>query len=143
MGRPQPVALQMMIDWHGLDTTVEVLASETEQVFAEILGEPTGIYARRSELIASLEANNIPKAIATSSGPKLRTMCLASAIARTILVHFNVRRRTVRQTRSGGISARRADLELRRRDDGVGRQRERMPGGGGGGRICSCRARAA
>ena len=70
MGRPQPVALQMMIDWHGLDATVEVLASETEQVFAEILGDRLEFMAGASELIASLEANNIPKAIATSSGPK-------------------------------------------------------------------------
>src|SRR5262245_61192798 len=41
MGRPQQVALQMMIDWHGLDTTVDILAQETQQVFAEILDHRT------------------------------------------------------------------------------------------------------
>jgi HAD superfamily hydrolase (TIGR01509 family) len=70
MGRPQPVALQMMIDWHGLDTTVEVLAIETEQVFGELLGTRLEFMPGASELLDALEAGNIPKAIATSSGPK-------------------------------------------------------------------------
>jgi HAD superfamily hydrolase (TIGR01509 family) len=69
MGRPQPVALQMMIDWHGLDTTVETLAIETEQVFGEILRERLEFMPGASELLGALEAGNIPKAIATSSGP--------------------------------------------------------------------------
>jgi HAD superfamily hydrolase (TIGR01509 family) len=69
MGRPQPVALQMMIDWHGLDTTVEILASETEQVFAEILAERLEFMPGASDLLAALEVASIPKAIATSSGP--------------------------------------------------------------------------
>jgi len=68
MGRPQPVALQMMIDWHGLDTTVEMLAKETEEVFVEILDERLKLMPGAAELLLALEAAAIPKAIATSSG---------------------------------------------------------------------------
>ena len=37
MGRPQPVSLQIMIDWHGLDDTIETLAAETHEIFAGLL----------------------------------------------------------------------------------------------------------
>jgi HAD superfamily hydrolase (TIGR01509 family) len=70
MGRPQPIALQLMIDWHGLDTTVEILAAETEQVFGEILEHRLELMPGAVELLAALEAAGIPKAIATSSGRK-------------------------------------------------------------------------
>ncbi len=39
MGRPARVSLQIMIDWHSLDDTVEELAVETEQIFAGILAD--------------------------------------------------------------------------------------------------------
>ena len=39
MGRPQPVALQMMIDWHQLEDTVEILAGESADVFVEVLNQ--------------------------------------------------------------------------------------------------------
>jgi HAD superfamily hydrolase (TIGR01509 family) len=68
MGRPQPVALQMMIDWHGLDTTVDILAKETQQVFEEILDDRLELMPGAAELLLTLEAAQIPKAIATSSG---------------------------------------------------------------------------
>ncbi len=70
MGRPQPVALQLMIDWHSLDTTVEVLIAETELVFAEILDERLEFMPGAEQLLANLETAGIPKAIATSSGRK-------------------------------------------------------------------------
>ena len=145
MGRPQPVALQMMIDWHGLDATVEVLASETEQVFAEILGERLEFMPGASELIASLEATQHSQSDCHQQRPQVYAPCARSAaIARTILIHLNVRRRAVRQTRSGGLSARRSQIwNCARRDDGVGRQPERMPSGRCGGGICGCRAWAA
>jgi HAD superfamily hydrolase (TIGR01509 family) len=68
MGRPQPVALQMMIDWHGLDTTIDILAKETQEVFVEILDERLELMPGAADLLAALEAARIPKAIATSSG---------------------------------------------------------------------------
>jgi HAD superfamily hydrolase (TIGR01509 family) len=70
MGRPQPIALQLMIDWHGLDTTVAILAAETEEVFGEILEHRLEFMPGASELLKAIENAGIPKAIATSSGRK-------------------------------------------------------------------------
>lgn len=68
MGRPQPVALQMMIDWHSLTCSVSDLASETEQVFDTILDERLELMPGARELLGALDAARIPRAIATSSG---------------------------------------------------------------------------
>lgn len=73
MGRPQPIALQLMIDWHGLDATVEILAAETESVFAEILEHQLEFMPGAADLLLALDAARIPKAIATSSGRKFAT----------------------------------------------------------------------
>lgn len=70
MGRPPRVSLQMMIDWHALDATVEQLSQETEEVFAGILDSRLELMPGLAALLAALEAANIPKAIATSSGPR-------------------------------------------------------------------------
>lgn len=67
MGRPSSVALQIMIDWHGLKDTVEILASETDEIFAEILDHRLEPMPGMFELLLSLEHAGIPKAIATSS----------------------------------------------------------------------------
>jgi HAD superfamily hydrolase (TIGR01509 family) len=67
-GRPQAVALQMMIDWHGLDTTVDILAKETQEMFAEILDDRLALMPGAAELLLALEAARVPKAIATGSG---------------------------------------------------------------------------
>ncbi|HWC91384.1 MAG TPA: HAD family phosphatase [Pirellulales bacterium] len=77
MGRPARVALQIMIDWHELADTVEVLASETEQIFAGILAERLECMPGLVDLLASLERAGIPKAIATSSGPRFVANVLA------------------------------------------------------------------
>jgi len=67
-GRPQAVALQMMIDWHGLDTTVDMLAKETGDLFAEILDDRLQLMPGAAELLGALEVARVPKAIATGSG---------------------------------------------------------------------------
>lgn len=67
MGRPAQVALQIMIDWHGLEATVDELAREADEVFDGILDERLEVMPGLWELLASLEAAAIPKAIATSS----------------------------------------------------------------------------
>jgi HAD superfamily hydrolase (TIGR01509 family) len=67
-GRPQAVALQMMIDWHGLDTTVDILAKETADLFGEILDDRLALMPGAAELLGALEAARVPKAIATGSG---------------------------------------------------------------------------
>ncbi len=67
MGRQQRVALQIMIDWHQLSDTVEVLANETEQVFPEILDAHLTLMPGLEQLLAALDAAKIPKVIATGS----------------------------------------------------------------------------
>ena len=39
MGRQSSVALQVMIDWHDLDATVEQLQHETDEIFWGLLEE--------------------------------------------------------------------------------------------------------
>ena len=68
MGRPARVGLKIMIDWHGLDATVEQLQAETDEVFAEILPVRLQPLPGLEALLRALEAVPIPKAIATSSG---------------------------------------------------------------------------
>jgi HAD superfamily hydrolase (TIGR01509 family) len=70
MGRPAPIALQLMIDAHQLDATVDQLAAETDEIFAVLLDERLATMPGLLELLAALEAAGIPKAIATSSGPE-------------------------------------------------------------------------
>ncbi len=67
MGRPQRIALQLMIDWHQLDVSVDQLMIETAEVFATILGERLALMPGVLQLLAALEQAAIPKAIATSS----------------------------------------------------------------------------
>lgn len=67
MGRPGKIALQIMIDFHKLDATVEQLAQETDDIFPAILDARLAMMPGLAELLAALEAAGIPKAIATSS----------------------------------------------------------------------------
>lgn len=68
MGRPGRISLQIMIDWHGLDDTVDELAAESDLIFEEVLVEHLAPMPGATELLDALEAAAIPKAIATSSG---------------------------------------------------------------------------
>ncbi|MFO0870113.1 MAG: HAD-IA family hydrolase [Pirellulales bacterium] len=67
MGRPSPIALQIMIDWHQLDATVGQLQQETDEIFAQILSARLAPMPGLIPLLTALEAQQIPKAIATSS----------------------------------------------------------------------------
>jgi HAD superfamily hydrolase (TIGR01509 family) len=67
MGRPSAVALQIMIDAHGLMATVQELLAETDAIFKEILRARLAPMPGLVELLAALEARRIPKGIATSS----------------------------------------------------------------------------
>lgn len=77
MGRPPRVSLQIMIDWHQLDDTVEILSAETEEVFATILDAQLACMPGLEPLLDALEANQVPKAIATSSGRRFVTNVLS------------------------------------------------------------------
>jgi len=67
MGRPNRVALQIMIDWHRLDATVDDLARETDEIFPPILDARLTPMPGLLALLTTLERETIPKAIATSS----------------------------------------------------------------------------
>lgn len=67
MGRPSPIALQIMIDFHALDATVAQLQAETDEIFDEILSTRLAPMPGLVELLNALERHQIPKAIATSS----------------------------------------------------------------------------
>ncbi len=67
MGRPGSKALQIMIDFHGLDATVDQLLAETDEVFPRILDARLQMMPGLAELLAALESAAVPKAIATSS----------------------------------------------------------------------------
>ena len=68
MGRPGRVSLQIMIDDHDLDATVAQLQAESDDIFAEILPLRLEPMPGLAPLLNALEAANLPKAIATSSG---------------------------------------------------------------------------
>lgn len=67
MGLPSIVALQVMIDWHGLDATVDQLEAETDEIFPPILQQQLRPMPGLMELLDGIEVAAIPKAIATSS----------------------------------------------------------------------------
>ncbi|MFO0424336.1 MAG: HAD family hydrolase [Planctomycetia bacterium] len=69
MGRPQPVSLQIMIDWHGLDDTIETLAAETREIFAGLLDTRLEPMPGAVSLVDVLERSGVPRGVATSSGP--------------------------------------------------------------------------
>lgn len=79
MGRPARVSLQIMIDRHGLEATVEQLQTESEELFAELLPARLRPLPGLGELLAALESVPIPKAIATSSGRLYTTTVLSQA----------------------------------------------------------------
>lgn len=70
MGRPGAVAYQIMIEWHGLDSTPELLAAEADELFVDLLEHRLAVMPGLLDLLGKLEAAGIPKAIATSSGPE-------------------------------------------------------------------------
>ena len=67
MGRPSPIALRIMIDWHSLDATPEQLQRETDEIFHEILATRLAPMPGLERLLETLERADRPKAIATSS----------------------------------------------------------------------------
>mgnify|MGYP002623696109 FL=1 len=77
MGRPGRVALQIMIDFHGLEASVDQLQSETDEIFSKLLPERLQPMPGLLDLLGALEGARIPKAIATSSRRKFVDSALA------------------------------------------------------------------
>jgi len=69
MGRPQQVSLRIMIDWHGLEDSVERLAAETKEIFMALLDTRLAPMPGAVSLLDALAAAGIPFGVATSSGP--------------------------------------------------------------------------
>ena len=67
MGRKADVALQLMIDWHNLDDTVEELFAESREIMTGLMKERLAPMPGLLDLLSSLEAAGIPKGVATSS----------------------------------------------------------------------------
>lgn len=66
MGRKNVDALQVMIDWHQLDTTPTILLEENDQIFHQLLEDRLETMPGLLPLLEQLERSNIPKAITTS-----------------------------------------------------------------------------
>lgn len=69
MGRPQQVSLAIMIEWHGLDDTVEALAAETREIFLGLLDTRLEPMPGAVALVEEFVARGLPRGVATSSGP--------------------------------------------------------------------------
>jgi pseudouridine-5'-monophosphatase len=67
MGRPGKTALKILIDALAWDTTVEAIQSETDAHLRELLPMYLQTMPGLMELLTTLEASGIPKAIGTSS----------------------------------------------------------------------------
>lgn len=77
MGRPSLKALEIMIEWQGLSDTLEALAAESTEVLFGLLGTRLRPMPGLLDLLAFLEKENIPKAIATGSGRQFLDSVLA------------------------------------------------------------------
>ncbi|MEQ8846405.1 HAD family phosphatase [Botrimarina sp.] len=66
MGLPTMVALQTMIDWHGLDDLVDDLAKESEVTFWELAGDELKPMPGVAELFERIVADEIPRGVVTS-----------------------------------------------------------------------------
>lgn len=76
MGLPGPKAFAVMKQRCGLDDPVESLASECEELFADLLPERIEMMPGLQDLLELLESNGIPKGIATSSHAKFADRAL-------------------------------------------------------------------
>jgi HAD superfamily hydrolase (TIGR01509 family) len=70
MGKPNRIALQIMIDRHQLDDTVDRLLAETDEVFVPLLAERLAPMPGAASLLDRLEAAGIPRGVVTSGRPE-------------------------------------------------------------------------
>ena len=70
MGRPEHNALSIMIEWHGLDDTIETLADETKEIFQTLLATRLALMPGAKKLIEHIRLLDISLGVATSSGPE-------------------------------------------------------------------------
>ena len=76
MGIPAPLAFGKMISRHGLTENWQELSVESDVIYLELLSKHLTTMPGLMELLDALERAGLPKAIATSSVPKLVDACL-------------------------------------------------------------------
>jgi len=77
MGLPPRASFETMIRWHDLAERWEDLAVESEEVFLAILDDRLAMMPGLAELLGALEEAGVPRAVATSSGPRLTRAILS------------------------------------------------------------------
>lgn len=77
MGLPGPKAFELMIATEKLTDSVETLTRECDEVFAGMLPHRLKPLTGLLELLESLDANNIPRCVATSSSLRFAREVLA------------------------------------------------------------------
>ncbi len=67
MGLPSGKSLQIMIDRHSLDTTVDTLREETDDIFSHLIPDQLEPMPGLLDLLDAIEKLGLPKCVATSS----------------------------------------------------------------------------
>lgn len=67
MGQPGPQAIQLMLDYYGLDEPWEAVLAEAEGIFAELLKQELRTLPGLPALLAKFDALGVPYGVATSS----------------------------------------------------------------------------
>ena len=85
MGRPNHVALQIMIDWHDLSATVDELSRETDEIFPAILDARLRAHAGLARFARGARAARHPQGDRHQQPPLVRrgravTLCTAAAV---------------------------------------------------------------
>ncbi len=76
MGRPTPVAIELMIAYHGLDDTVEQIIGESDAIFPALLDAHLEPMPGADELLDYLSEHGIPYGLATGSRGRFVQMVL-------------------------------------------------------------------
>lgn len=79
IGRPSPIALQLMIDFHELEDTIEQIADESAEVFHGLLEEHLEPMPGLLDLLDAMDAAKLPRGIVTSSGRRFAERVLEIA----------------------------------------------------------------
>jgi pseudouridine 5'-phosphatase len=75
-GLPGPKAFAIMIEREDLSDSIEQLASESKEIFSEVLPNQLRLLSGVSELLDRLEREGRPKCVATSSTPQFSQIVL-------------------------------------------------------------------
>ncbi len=78
MGLPPKASFKAMIAWYSLPESWDVLYEESEEIFLSLMDGALWPMPGLLELLDSLEQNQVPKAIATSSSLRLTDAVLSS-----------------------------------------------------------------